>query len=283
MTFLLSPIIYFTFLFSSPFSLFPHSVYAQTTQPSPASSSPAKPQFDDYAYFKKYGRSGKAWNDFVRDGFDAYDKQDCDKTISFLKEAIGAGCTDPLVYFKLAACSEFTGSYYSACQYYKQSEDGLKTLSAPHRYSKDFYEAYGRCLYLNKKTDEAFTYLTKAADLGTPTYSLFYLLGELNMAKGQSQAAIQYFNRAISLPMEGATAPQLARIYGSLGKAFLDTKDIEKAIQYLDQALKYSPSDADLQAARYKAGEVKRQEEIFKMMQGISNPTLPPMKPVMPK
>jgi len=275
---------FFISLFTLHFSLFTPSLFAQTTtQPSSSANTPAKPQFDDYAYYKKYGRTGKAWNDFVRDGFDAYDKQDCEKSLSYLIQAVGAGCTDPIVYFKLGACSEFTGSYYSAVQYYQQAENGLKTLPAPHRYAKDFYEAYGRALYLNKKNDEAFTYFTKAAELGTPTYSLFYMLGELNMAKGQSQTAIQYFNRAITLPMDGATPQQLARIYGSLGKAFLDTKDLDKAIQYLDQALKYSPSDSDLQAARYRASDMKRQEEIFKMMQGITNQNNPPMKPVMPK
>jgi tetratricopeptide (TPR) repeat protein len=103
------------------------------------------------------------------------------------------------------------------------------------------------------------------------------------LAKGQSQAAIQYFSRAITLPLQGATPAQLARIYGSLGKAYLEMKNWEKAIEYLDQGLKYSPTDEEIQSARYKAGEIKRQEEIFKMMQGLSNQNGPPMKPVMPK
>jgi tetratricopeptide (TPR) repeat protein len=259
------------FIFLSIFLLPLFPLQAQETK---ASTQPViiKPEFDDYNYYKKYGRTSKAWNDLVKKGFEAYDQQDCEKTVSFLKEAITAGCNDPIVLFKLAACSELTGSYYSAAQYYKQAEDPLKILSPPHRYQKDFYEAYGRTLLLNKKTDEALPYLTKAGEIGTPSFELYYLLGELLFSKQQNQAAVSYFNKALSQPHESASPNQLARVYGALGRSYLELKDWEKAIQYLDSALKYAPTDNDLQQARYQAAEFRRQEQLFKLIQGETNP-----------
>ncbi len=230
-------------------------------------ASQAKTTEDDFAYYKRHGKTSKNWNDFVKKGFESYDQQDCEKSVSFLKQAAGVGCNDPIVLFKLAACSEFMGSYYSAAQYYKQSEDGLKTLPSPHRYANDFYEAYGRALYLNKKTDEALPYLAKAAEVGTPSFFLYYLLGEIYLGKQQNQPAATYFQKAIEQPQATASTAQLARAYGSVGQSYTEMKDWEKAIQYLDQALKYDPTNADFQNARYKVGELKRQEQLFQMMQ----------------
>ncbi|MFO1518478.1 MAG: tetratricopeptide repeat protein [bacterium] len=259
---------------------FPFVNAQESKPPGAASTTPKKPDYDDYGYYKKYGRTGKAWNDFVKNGFEAYDSQDCEKTIANLKQAIGAGCNDSLVYFKLGACSELTGSYYSAIQYYKQSEDGLKTLSAPHRYQKDFYEAYGRALYMSKKLDEAMPYLIKAGEVGAPSYALYFLLGQIYLSKGDNPNALNYFNKAIAQPLDMANPAQLGIIYGSIGKAYLEAKDIEKAIQYLDMALKQTPTDNDIQQARIRAGDMKRQQEIFKMMQGLSNDSSKPVYPV---
>lgn len=243
------------------------------------------PAFDDFGYYKKYTKKPKGCLNEVKQGFEAYDKQDCEKTIAFLKDSIKGGCDDPLVLFKLAACSEFTGSIYSAAQYYKEAEEPLKILPSPHRYQKDFYEAYGRTLLMNKKTEEALNYLSKAAEHGSPSFTLFYLLGELYNIKKQPEMALQFYQKALTQALEGAAPSQLAKVYGTIGKTFLEVKDWQKAIEYIDIALKNSPNDPALQQARYKAQELKRQEEMFKMMQGISGggQNLPPFQPQMPK
>lgn len=259
------------------------TVNAQTLPSSPASKT--APDYDDFGYYKKNSNKPKACMNEVKQGFEAYDKQDCEKSVAFLKDAIKGGCDHALVLFKLAACSEFTGSYYSAAQYYKQAEEALKILPTPHRYQKDFYESYGRALLMNKKTDEALPYLQKGAELGSPSFTLFFLLGELFNLKKQPDQALQFYQKAITQPLEGASPSQLAKVYGSIGKTFLELKDWAKAIEYLDLALKNAPGDAALQQARYKAQELKRQNELFQMMQGISggNATLPPFQPQMPK
>ncbi len=250
-----------------------------------APASPPSPSYDDFAYYKKNSKKPKGCENEVRQGFEAYDKQDCEKAIAFLKDAIKGGCDHALVLFKLAACSEFTGSNYSAAQYYKEAEEPLKILPAPHRYQKDFYESYGRVLLLNKKVDEALNYLGKASDLGSPSFTLFFLLGELYNLKKQASLAIEFYKRAITQPLEGASPSQMARAYGNIGKTFLEVKDWEKAIQYLDLALKSAPNDTELQQARYKAQELKRQNELFQMMQGLSGSgnSLPPFQPKMPQ
>jgi len=254
--------------------------------PNSAAPAPkAAPSYDDFAYYKKNSNKPKACLNEVKQGFEAYDQQDCEKAIAFFKDAIKGGCDHPLVLFKLAACSEFTGSNYSAAQYYKEAETGLKILPAPHRYQQDFYESYGRALLMNKKIDEALPYLQKGAELGTPSFTLFYLLGELYNMKRQPELALQYYQRATTQALDGASPAQLAKVYGTIGKTYLEVKDWVKAIEYLDLALKNAPTDAELQQARYKAQELKRQNELFQMMQSVTNggQTLPPFQPQMPK
>src|SRR4030095_16781911 len=68
--------------------------------PSPQNPPEVK-KSDDFEYYKKYGRSSKAWNDMVKNGFEAYELGDCEKVLSYLKEAAKAGCDDPIVLFKL--------------------------------------------------------------------------------------------------------------------------------------------------------------------------------------
>ncbi len=279
-------------LLGCPLSLYAQSLPAPLLSPAPPmgnnaspSTPPALQNYDDFGYYKKYANKPKSCQNDVKGGFEAYDKQDCEKSIAFLKDAIKGGCGHPLVYFKLGACSEFMGSNYSAAQYYKEAEEGLKILPAPHRYQKDFYEAYGRALLLNKKADDAIIYLNKAADLGTPSFTLFFLLGELYNLKKQPEIAVQFYQKAITQPLDGATASQLAKVYGSIGKTFLEVKDWTNAITYLDLALKSAPNDPELQQARYKAQELKRQNELFQMMQGMTGGgnNLPPFQPQMPK
>ncbi|MBF0492686.1 MAG: tetratricopeptide repeat protein [Deltaproteobacteria bacterium] len=223
--------------------------------------------YDDYDYYKKNGRTSKAWNDLVKDGFESYNKRDCEKTIAYLKEAIKAGCSDPIVNFKLAACSEATGSLYSALQYYRESETGLKILKTPHRYQQDFYESIGRVLLFNKKTDEALPYLTRAAEVGTPSFVLYYILGELSLSKKDPGKALEYFTKASQLPLDGATPAQLTKIYKMMGNSYLEAKDWKNALEYLNKALQQSPTDPELQQAQYRANEMKRQDELMNFME----------------
>ncbi len=269
-------------------SIFSFQLLAQspTSQPAEAktpTTPQVKPMYDDFGFYKKQGKASKAWNDFVKQGFDSYDSQDCEKSVTFLKEAVKNGCQDPIVFFKLAACSEVMGSYYSAAQYYKQAEDGLKLLRSPHRYQTDFYEAYGRTLYLNQRLDEAIPYLTKATETGTPSFFLYYLLGELLNSKGQAPAAIEYFNKALAQPLTQATPGQLTRIYKTIGKSYLDAKNYSKATEYLTKAADQSPNDQEIQQLKYRASEAKRQEDLFKSMDQMMNNLEPESKKPAPK
>ncbi len=255
------------FIFLLLLILTPNLTFAQSA-PAPSGSEKAIiTKYDDYDYYKKNGRTSKAYNDLVKDGFASYDKQDCEKTIAYLKEAIKAGCSDPIVNFKLAACSEATGSLYSALQYYREAETGLKILKNPHRYQQDFYESIGRVLLLNKKHEEALPYLTKAAEVGTPSFALYYILGELTLAKKDTTKALEYFNKAIQLPLDRATPDQLVKIYKMIASSFLEVKDWKKALEFIDKALQQSPADPELQQAQFRANEMKRQDELMNFME----------------
>lgn len=290
---------FFTAFLVAALGFIPGGIKAQSLpsstllSPAPAlGSAPASPKapapksdYDDFGYYKKHSNKPKTCSNDVKQGFEAYDAQDCEKAIAFFKDAMKSGCDHSLVLFKLAACSEFMGSYYSAAQYYKQAEDALKILPAPHRYQKDFHESYGRALLMNKKVDEALPYLQKAAETGSPSFTLYFLLGELYNFKKQPDVAVQYYQRALTQALEGVSPAQLAKVYGTIGKTYLEVKDWAKAIEYIDTALKAAPNDPELQQARYKAQELKRQNDLFQMMQSVTNGdnSLKPFKPQMPQ
>ena len=172
-------------------------------------------------------------------------KQDCDKTIS-LKEAIGAGCTDPLVYFKLAACSEFTGSYYSACQYYKQSEDGLKNplrhpIATPKTSTRPTAAAFTsikrptRCLYLPYEGRRS-----RHADLFS-----FLSLGRTQHGERAKSGGDPIFQSRHFSPGWRGRRPLNWPVFTALSaRPFSIRRTLKRRSNTSIRPLKYSPSDA---------------------------------------
>ena len=226
-----------------------------------------KPSMSDYQYYKKFGKTNKAWDEYVKLGFETYDKGDCDKAIAYFKEAIKSGSNDPLLIFKLAACSELTGSNISAEQYYQQIESSLKILKSPHPYQNLFYEAYGRTLVANQKVSEALPYLKQATEKGPPSFNLFFLVAQIYLSQNNTDQAIEFYKKAINQDLNGVQAKYLAKAYGMLARSYYVQKNYEEVIKYADLSLKLEPNDNELKQIRLNAGEQKRSEHYMKMFE----------------
>lgn len=231
----------------------------------------AQGQENDFEFFKKYGHASKVWNDYVQKGFEAYDRQDCNGTLSTLKEAIAAQCQDALVFFKVAVCSEVAGSPYTALQYYQLAEEKLNKLQTIHRYHKDIYEAYGRALFQSKKYDQAFPYLTRATALGTPSFGLFYMVGHLHLMKNDPRGAIEHFEKALGQDITGVTPQTLGPMYREVAKAYYAMKDYPRTLQLVGKALELIPQDPEALRIKNEISVLQQQQSIVKMIEGLTN------------
>lgn len=229
----------------------------------------AQDQVDDFEFYKKYGHSSKVWNDAVQQGFTAYDQQNCDQAMTFLKQAVAAQCQDALVYFKLAVCSEVAQSPYTALQYYQLAEEKLGQMQVLHRYQKDIYEAYGRALFQGKKFDEAFNYLTKAAAVGTPSFGLYYMVGFLYAKKNDTKAALEFFEKALAQDTTKAPPQLLAMIYREVAKSYMQTKTYDRAGELLTKSLQLNPTDAEAQQMQNQLSTLRQQQSMVQMIQNI--------------
>jgi tetratricopeptide (TPR) repeat protein len=245
----------------------------------------------DYDFYKKYGHSNKTWNQEVEAGFAAYDKQDCDGTITHLQEAIKLQAQDALIYYKMAVCTELKGSPYTALQYYQLAQEKLQTLPAVHRYQQDIYENYGRALLKSDKKKEALPYLSRAAAVGSPSFALFYMVGSLSAENGDWGAAVDYYKKAIAQDTTGIDPKLLSQIYFQVGRSFYDAKDYQQALLQLDRAAQLDPDNVQAQNLRGTVATLVQQKSMGEMLDGLSqkgttgpgtqtSPTVPSTGPV---
>lgn len=227
-----------------------------------------KAQAEDFEFYKKYGHSSKQWDDYVKQGFDAYDQQNCDASMAALKQAIASQCQDAQVYFKLAVCSEVVGTPYTALQYYQLAEEKLGKLEVLHRYQKDIYESFGRALFQAKRFDEAFPYLVKAAAVGSPSFGLYYMVGFLYAKKGDTKAAVEFFDKALAQDTSKAPPAILALVYREVAKAYAKEKNNQKTMELLNKALAINPNDQEAIQLQNQIRSALSQESLIQMIKG---------------
>lgn len=227
-----------------------------------------KPQ--DYDFYSKYGHKNKDWNKYVQDGFEAYERQDCKGTIDHLNLALSAQCKDALVYFKMAVCSELTGSLYSAEQYYQSSLQGLEKLGAYHRYKKDINLNYGRLLYSSQRFDEALKYLSRAAQSGYNDFALFYMLGEIHYSRGESDLAVSYYQKAINQDTSQASPNMLGKAHKEIARTFLNEKNYEAALSSIETAKKYLSQDQELINMSMQANQKMQENRLIHQLENFN-------------
>jgi tetratricopeptide (TPR) repeat protein len=225
---------------------------------------------DDYKFYKKYGHHHKSWDEAVRKGFKAYDAQDCNQAMTYLKEAISHQSKNGIVFFKLAACSELLDSPYTAMQYYQLAEEKFQTMKGAHRYQKEIYENYGRALFKAKRYKEALPYLTRAAAVGTPSFALYYMVGSLYAKNNDWNAAIDYFRRALTQDTSGIDPKLLSQVYYEVAKTYYQAKDYQQAKDLLEKAVKLDPSNQKAIQLRNQVGTGLQQQSIVDMLKQLS-------------
>lgn len=229
-------------------------------------AAPARAQSQDFEFYKKYGHASKQWNDYVQQGFAAYDRQNCEEAMTALKQAIAAQCQDALVYYKLAVCSEVAGTPYTALQYYQLAEEKLGKLEVLHPYQKDIFESYGRALFQAKRFDEAFPYLVRAAAVGTPSFGLYYMVGFLYAKKGDTKAAVEFFDKALAQDTSKAPPQILAVVYREVAKSYAKEKNNQRAMELLKMALAINPNDTEANQLRTQLSHIQAQETLLQMI-----------------
>lgn len=223
----------------------------------------------DFDYYKKHGHRDRSWNKAVKSGFEAYDKQDCNLATQYLKEAVSSQCQDALVYFKLAVCTELTGSPYTAIQYYQLAQEKLTGLPSPHSYQSSIFENYGRALFKANRHQEAKPLLTRAAAIGTPSFGLLYMTGYLHAQTNDWNAAVEYFRRALNQDTSGVPPDLLARVYLEVAKAYYQHKDYKNALNLLNQTLRLEPNNQEASTLRTKIQTSQQQKSLAEMFQNL--------------
>ena len=203
---------------------------------------------NDYTFYRSYGQHNTSWDQYVKNGFEAYDRQDCLQTLEQLRLAISLRCEDPLVLYKLAVCSEKEEQLYTAIQYYKLAYNKLQYFPSAHPYKDSIYENYGRALFKNKSYDEALPLLEKASTTATPSFSVFYMTGFIHAKNQAWEKAFPYLEKAVQQDTSGVPPPVLAQVYLLVAQARAQKGEYSSAIKMIKQALPMRNDDPEFQA-----------------------------------
>ncbi len=136
------------------------------------------------------------WNDEVRAGYEAYEKQDYAAAADALRQAIAKGCKDPVVIFRAGDALRVTGEHDTAAGYFKAAAEQFATSRPEHRARADAHFALAEFHLKHNNFDEAEWQLECAVDL-RPDFTEAYLLhGDLFVAQGKHHFAAEQYRRA---------------------------------------------------------------------------------------
>lgn len=222
----------------------------------------------DYEAYKNSQEANPAWNDFVMEAFEAFDKSDMETAIEFLRKSVNLGCKSPLVLTKLALAYESIGSYYSAVHYYKMAELAFKKNNKKHRYRKKLNEHYGRALYMMGDLSRALPYLEKAARKN-PNPWVLQLLGQHYLNTGDQLKASSYYEMLLQYKTNSINNSELLFIYLNLARLYAKEKQESSSIHYYKQVLEIDPENRE---ALYFIREIERakvEEKSLDVLKGI--------------
>lgn len=219
---------------------------------------------DMEAYLKSPFNNAK-WDPFVKEGFEALDRQDVQTAIEFLRKATTLGCQSPLVFFKMALAYEASGSYYTAVQYYELAREKMALTHPEHRYQKTFDENYGRALYLLGRRDEAVALLEKA---DSSSYWILKLLGNAATERGEPAKAAAYYERVANLPGVNLSPAEQTELFITIARLYRKQDNKESAKGAYRKALATDPANAE---AKAYLKEASPGNSIEKMMEILGN------------
>lgn len=223
----------------------------------------ATPAHQDYEAYKKTPFAAPLWDPIVHEGFLAFDKEDAQTAIEFLRKAVNSGCQSPLVYFKLALSYEMQGSYYSAIQYYELARESFKNSNQDHRYFKDFNMNYGRALYMMGQGDKALS-LLEAAAASVEEVWILKLLAENFLSKGDVAKGGMYAERLLRLP--AAEMTDKINMCLSLARLYLKAGDEAQTVKYYEMVVVLDPSNGEAKTFLQQRKSQKSLEKVYEML-----------------
>ncbi|MBI3592903.1 MAG: tetratricopeptide repeat protein [Nitrospirae bacterium] len=115
---------------------------------------------------------------------------------------------------------------------------------------------------LKKDFQNAEDALTKASEIVPDAAKIVHNFGELYLAKGDVDRAIEFFKESTN------KNPMFVKSYNALGEIYENMGDLESAIKYYEMAHEISPANTDrliaLTKLFYKTGETEKAETILK-------------------
>ncbi len=230
-------------------------------------------QSGDYAIYKKSSFIGSPWDAQVKEGFEAFDRENAEETINSLKNAVNLGCQSPLVYFKLAVAYESLKVNYSAIQYYELAAEKFKSAHQDHRYAQEFDVNYARALYSMGKKDDAIKILSKASSV--PAWGL-KLIAEYHLQEGRIEEALPYFEKLLDLSKNGMTEDetenlltQVARVHAHMGNKDTAKKYYERVLAMNasnNEARNYTQSLAPVPKSKFKSLDTTEVDQVFQIL-----------------
>lgn len=198
----------------------------------------------DFEAYKTTPAASPVWDDLVKEGFAAFDRQDNLTALEFLRKSINLGCRSPLVFFKMALAYESQGGYYPAIQSYEFAADGFKKMNQTHRYVGLLSENYGRALYMMGQTAKAIPILEEAARTQASPW-VFKLLAQNALAAKDEAKTLSYDEAFATSPGAPTKPEEKEALYVEMARLADHIKDEAKAKTYYEQVVVINPANAE--------------------------------------
>jgi tetratricopeptide (TPR) repeat protein len=142
----------------------------------------------------------------------------------------------------LGVCKARSGDYEGALALYRK---GLETDPADTMIMTNMSRAYQQL----GRVDEANALLAKVEASNTTNPFFFVYEGDMALARGDTQKALDYMVRALRLDSE------VPEVHVGLMKVYLALGDVEKAKHFLERALKLDANDREARRYAYLLGK----------------------------
>ena len=109
--------------------------------------------------------------------------------------------------------------------------------------SVEYALSYGRALLIAENFKEVINALTPYAAAGKEEFELFYYLGEAAKRIGEPEAAVSYYQKALT--QEG----NVVEILNSIASCYLELGNTEEALRFWDKSLEINPDQSAIRDA----------------------------------
>lgn len=225
----------------------------------------------DWDYYQKQGHRNVQWDALVKAGFEAYETENWNAALSFLKRAKGLGCKDGLLLFKLAYYEETRGNAETVLPLMLEAEGDLRRRYPNHPVTLNFSEHVGNLLFDKADYAGALPYFLKSIEENGESFLRDYVVGQIYRMQGNSGESVAYFEKAMHQPLP-PNAPPAMRVMAQveLLQLYHATEDDKKTLALAEEILKSAPNHPTALAyrdeilhAHSKAAQKKKWEEIL--------------------